>query len=75
MPVAATSLEDPFEDGAHVWDARRGADPPGAVAELFYELGGLAREFDAERPVTGPDADLAEVDGGHAIASEVEMSR
>jgi hypothetical protein len=30
---------------------------------LFYELGGLAREFDAERPVTGPDADPSEVDG------------
>src|SRR3954471_9538329 len=59
-----------FEDWSHVLHARRAADPPGAVAELFHKLGGLACAFDAERPVAGPGADLAEVDGGHAIASE-----
>src|SRR3954471_8466886 len=64
-----------FEDWSHVLHARRAADPPGAVSELLEELRGLARALAAERPVAGPDADLAEVDGAHAIASEVEMSR
>src|SRR5438874_2290979 len=64
-----------FEDWSHVLHARRAADPPGAVSELLEQLRGLARALEAERPVARPDADLAEVDGGHAIASEVEMSR
>src|SRR5204863_2370246 len=64
-----------LEDRTNVRDARRSADPPRSEAEVFYELGGLARAFDAKRPVAGPDADLAEVDGRHVIASEVEMSR
>src|SRR5204862_6039351 len=64
-----------LEDRTHVRDARRGADPPRSEAEVFHEPGGLARAFDAKRPVARPDADLSEVDGGHAIASEVEMWR
>ena len=49
--------------------------PTGAVSELLEELRGLPHALEAERPVARPDADLAEGDDAHAIASEVEMSR